>query len=415
MESIVPSLQAANVAAIHIRNLSDEGRRKLLIDLSDELLANMDIIIAENHNDLVRMDDANPKKDRLLLNAQRIKDIAAATKDVSGLDDPLDKILYEYTPDNGISIQKITVPLGVVGVIYEARPNVTVDVAALCLRGGNAVVLRGGSDAEATNSILVKIIHKVLESHSLPTDIVTLLPTDRKHIKTLLEAEKYIDIIIPRGSQELIDYVRTHSRVPTIETGAGVCHTYVEGSADVEMAARIVVNAKTHRPSVCNALDTILVDNSIAPNFLPAIIQGFLDFSVEIYADEFSYTILKNKDYPYLHKATDSSFGIEYLSQKCSVKCVHDIEEALQHIYKYSSRHSEAIVTEDTRKAERFLNDVDAAAVYVNASTRFTDGGVFGLGAEIGISTQKLHARGPFALEKLVTEKWVIHGSGQIR
>jgi glutamate-5-semialdehyde dehydrogenase len=415
MDSILSILQAANATSIHIRNLSDELRKNLLLEIAEELIHNMDGIIEENLKDLERMDDANPKKDRLLLTRQRILDIADATKDIANLNDPLHKVLYEYTPENGIRIQKITVPLGVVGVIYESRPNVTIDVAALCLRGGNAVVLRGGSDAEFSNKFLVSLIHRVLERNTIPKEVVTLLPTDRKYIQTLLEADKYVDIIIPRGSQELIDYVRLHSRVPTIETGAGVCHTYVENTADLDMAAKIVVNAKTHRPSVCNALDTVLVDESVALDFLPRLLEGFLAYKVEIFADENSFEILSATKYPYLHKATQENYGIEYLSQKCSIKCVKDIEEALIHIYKYSSKHSEAIVTSDLQVAERFLNDVDAAAVYFNASTRFTDGGIFGLGAEVGISTQKLHARGPFALEKLVTEKWVIHGSGQIR
>lgn len=415
MDSILSLLQAANASSIHIRNLTDEGRRKLLLDLAEILIRNSECIIEENLKDLKRMDDANPKKDRLLLTTQRISDIADATKDVANLNDPLNKVLYEYTPENGIRIQKITVPLGVVGVIYESRPNVTIDVAALCLRGGNAVVLRGGSDAEFTNKFLVSLIHSVLERNNVPKEVVTLLPTDRKHIQTLLEADRYVDIIIPRGSQELINYVRLHSRVPTIETGAGVCHTYVEQTADLDMAAKIVVNAKTHRPSVCNALDTILIDEDVVSDFLPRLLEEFLAFKVEIFADEKSYKVLSVLKYPFLHKATQENYGMEYLSQKCSIKCVKDIEEALLHIYKYSSKHSEAIVTSDTQVAERFLNDVDAAAVYFNASTRFTDGGIFGLGAEVGISTQKLHARGPFALEKLVTEKWVIHGVGQVR
>ncbi len=415
MESIITLLETANAAAIHIRNLSDDGRKKLLIDIAEILTEYTQSIIEENKKDLIRMEDTNPKKDRLLLNAQRINDITQATMAVANLEDPLHKILYEYTPENGIHIQKITVPLGVVGVIYESRPNVTIDVAALCIRGGNAIVLRGGSDANYSNIYLVSLIHEVLERHNLPKEIVTLLPTDRKHIKTLLEADKYVDIIIPRGSQELIDYVRTHSRVPTIETGAGVCHTYVEKTADLDMAANIVVNAKTQRPSVCNALDTILIDEEVAESFLPKVMEGLMAFNVEIFADECSYKILSASQYPHLSIATEGSYGMEYLSQKCSIKCVSNTEEALSHIYRYSSKHSEAIVTADARIALLFLNNVDAAAVYHNASTRFTDGGVFGLGAEIGISTQKLHARGPFALEKLVTEKWVIKGAGQVR
>jgi glutamate-5-semialdehyde dehydrogenase len=261
----------------------------------------------------------------------------------------------------------------------------------------------------------VSLIHQSLEENNLPTDLVQLLPIDRVFVKELLLADKYVDIIIPRGSQELINFVREHSKVPTIETGAGVCHTYVESSANLENAAKIVVNAKTQRPSVCNSLDTVLVDQSVAAEFLPLLIEGFNEFKVEVFADETSYSILSKAGYPYLEKANEESFGMEYLSQKCSIKVVEGLEEALNHIQKFSSKHSEAIITQNNEFAEKFLNDVDAAAVYVNASTRFTDGGVFGLGAEIGISTQKLHARGPFALEKLTTEKWICRGEGQIR
>jgi glutamate-5-semialdehyde dehydrogenase len=323
--------------------------------------------------------------------------------------------LYDHTTENGLHIQKVTVPIGVVGVIYESRPNVTVDVVALCLYAGNAVVLRGGSDAEFTNKILVDIIHEVLRSNHIDEQAIQLLPIDRKHVKELLEAVKYVDIIIPRGSQQLIDFVRANAKVPTIETGAGVCHTYVESTANLDDAANIVVNAKTQRPSVCNALDTVLVDKKIAAEFLPKLIPGFNDFNVEIFADDEAYAILQHAGYKHLQHATPENFGMEYLSQKCSVKCVENEADALEHIRKYSSKHSEAIVSNDPQKIEQFLNKVDAAAVYANASTRFTDGGVFGLGAEIGISTQKLHARGPFALEKLTTEKWIVRGSGQVR
>jgi glutamate-5-semialdehyde dehydrogenase len=277
------------------------------------------------------------------------------------------------------------------------------------------VVLRGGTDAEFSNLCLVGLIHEALRKHGLSTDSILLLPTDRKHVKVLLEATDYVDIIIPRGSQSLIDFVRENSKVPTIETGAGVCHTYVESSADLASAAQIVVNAKVSRPSVCNALDTILVDNRVAEEFLPLIVDGLNEYAVEIYADDASYKILQAAGYPSLYEAKPEDFGKEYLGFGCSVKVVKGFNEALDHIAEFSSRHSEAIVSRDDVKCERFLNEVDAAAVYTNASTRFTDGGVFGLGAEIGISTQKLHARGPFALEKLTTEKWVVRGSGQVR
>ncbi|MCO5234053.1 MAG: glutamate-5-semialdehyde dehydrogenase [Chitinophagales bacterium] len=415
MDSILPLLQATRKASVALRKLSDKERQAILQSIATQLSKNESLILSENQKDLNRMDDNNPKKDRLLLNHDRIQGLIESLSDVSKLSDPTGRLISEFTTDKGLLIQKVSVSLGVVGVIYEARPNVTIDVAALCLKSGNAVVLRGGSDAEFTNLFLVKLIHEALKSHGLPPEIVQLLPVDRKFVKEMLESEKYIDIIIPRGSQELIDFVRLHSKVPTIETGAGVCHTYVEASADLTSAANIVVNAKTQRPSVCNSLDTILVDKKVAQDFLPLLIPGFNQFGVEIFADSLAYDILEKENYQLLQHATPENFGMEYLSQKCSVKTVDNIDEALNHIQEFSSKHSEAIVTKNEDFAERFLNEVDAAAVYVNASTRFTDGGVFGLGAEIGISTQKLHARGPFALEKLTTEKWICRGEGQIR
>ena len=415
MESIQHIPETVSKSSVAARALTLEQKKNILTRLAVLLTENTEMIIRENKKDLDKMEDSNPKKDRLLLNAERIKGLADSLHDVMKLDDPAGKVLIDNNTPNGLHIQKISVPIGVVGVIYEARPNVTIDVAALCLYAGNAVVLRGGSDAEYTNEILVSIIHQALRENMVPEAVVALLPVDRKFVKELLEAVKYVDIIIPRGSQQLIDFVRANSKVPTIETGAGVCHTYVEKSADLDMAAKVVVNAKTHRPSVCNALDTIIVDKAVATVFLPKITKGFSAFEVEVFADETAFPILEKAGYPYLKKAVEENFGIEYLSQKCSVKCVDDTDEALEHIRRYSSRHSEAIVSSDAQVCVRFLNEVDAAAVYTNASTRFTDGGCFGLGAEIGISTQKLHARGPFALEKLTTEKWIVRGSGQIR
>jgi glutamate-5-semialdehyde dehydrogenase len=415
MESIQPILAAVSMASIEVRRLSLEQKKNILFRLSQLLIANQEIIIQENKKDLDKMDDSNPKKDRLLLNESRIKDLADSLHDIVKLEDPAGKVLIDNHAENGLHIQKITVPMGVVGVIYEARPNVTIDVAALCLYAGNAVVLRGGSDAEFTNKILVKIIHDTLIEQGVNENAIQLLPVDRKFVKELLEAVKYVDIIIPRGSQQLIDFVRENSKVPTIETGAGVCHTYVESTANLKDAVQIVINAKTQRPSVCNALDTIIVDEKIAAEFLPMLKDGLNEFNVTIFADNTAFEILKETGYPNLQKATEENFGMEYLSQQCSVKTVRGFDEAVNHIRRYSSRHSEAILSTDDDLCNRFLNEVDAAAVYTNASTRFTDGGCFGLGAEIGISTQKLHARGPFALEKLTTEKWLVRGSGQIR
>lgn len=414
-DSILPLLKATQLASATIRNLSDGTKSALLNDLAVRITENMESILAENQKDLDRMDDADPKKDRLLLNENRIKALAQSLRDVAQLPDPTGEVLLEKTIEQGLQLQKIAVPLGVVGVIYESRPNVTLDVAALCLRSGNACVLKGGKEASFSNACLVNLIHQSLNAFGIAPEAVTLLPTDRKYVGELLNAIRYVDIIIPRGSESLIQYVRKNSMVPTIETGAGVCHTYVEKTADLEKAQAIVVNAKVSRPSVCNALDTILVDRAVADTFLPTLKEGLAAYQVEIFADETSYPILKATNYPFLKQAQPEDFGREFLDYKCSIKVVEGLAEALAHIREYSSRHSEAIVSEDAEAIKTFLNDVDAAAVYANASTRFTDGGVFALGAEIGISTQKLHARGPFALEKLVTEKWIVRGNGQIR
>lgn len=413
--TIIPMLKAAQLATGAVRNLSDSVKSALLNNLADRILAGKEFILTENQKDLSRMDDSDPKKDRLLLNESRIEGLAQSLREVALLPDPTGQVLLEHTLEQGLHMQKIAVPLGVVGVIYESRPNVTLDVAALCLRSGNACVLKGGKEASFSNACLVKIIHESLAEFGVPTEAVTLLPTDRKFVSELLTATRYVDIIIPRGSESLIQFVRKNSLVPTIETGAGVCHTYIEKSADLEKARAIVVNAKVSRPSVCNSLDTVLVDHIIADDFLPLLKEGLAAHTVEIFADEVAHPILQSAGYPFLQKAQPEDFGREFLDYKCSVKVVKGLPEALAHIQEFSSRHSEAIVSQDAQAIETFLNEVDAAAVYANASTRFTDGGVFALGAEIGISTQKLHARGPFALEKLVTEKWIIRGNGQVR
>jgi len=413
--SIIPQLEEAKKASRAINRLEDNTRRKLTSSIAIALRAHTQGILEANQQDLLAMDRANPLYDRLQLTPKRIAAMADATDMVATLEDPAGKKLSETTHPNGLVIEKITVPLGVVGAIYEARPNVTVDISVLCLRSGNAVLLKGGSEANHTNLILVQLMQEVLSSFGLPTEAITLLPPQREAVGELLTATRFVDVIIPRGSQGLIDFVRKNATVPTIETGAGVCHTYVHEKADLAKAAAIVVNAKTQRPSVCNALDTVLVDENIAADFLPLLIPGFLPFNEGVNADEKAFAIFSQKGYTNLHHATAEDFGREYLSQNCSVKTVGGLAEALEHIAQYSSRHSEAIITEDAHVAEAFLHEVDAAAVYHNASTRFTDGGEFGLGAELGISTQKLHARGPFALEKLVCEKWVVRGTGQTR
>lgn len=413
--TIVPQLQATKQAAAQVRRLTANQKTILLNRLADLLIENQNHIMVENQKDMERMENGDPKKDRLFLNEKRIQGLADSLRDVALLPDPSGEVLLERTIEQGLKLKKIAVPLGVVGAIFESRPNVTVDVAALCLRSGNACVLKGGKEADFSNRCLVKLIHQALEENGVDKNAVMLLPTDRQFVTELLTATRYVDIIIPRGSESLIQFVRKNSLIPTIETGAGVCHGYVETTANLEKARDIVVNARVSRPSVCNSMDCVIVDKGIATAFLPMLKADFIKWNVEIFADETSYPIFEKMQYPMLQHAQAEDFGREFLDYKMAVKVVSGIDEALQHIQNYSSRHSEAIISENPIVIERFLNEVDAAAVYANASTRFTDGGVFGLGAEIGISTQKLHARGPFALEKLVTEKWVVVGDGQVR
>lgn len=415
MNTIEHLLKASRENSKEISMASPEKKNQVLLDLANLLEANTTKIILANQKDLDQMDAQNPMRDRLLLNEGRIKALAESVRDITNLADPSGAVLMEKTLKNGLLLKKIAVPLGVVGIIYESRPNVTVDVSALCIRSGNAAVLRGGSDAWHSNSVLVEIIQEALVHNGISKDIVTLLPTAREYVSEFLSATKYVDVIIPRGSDALIQRVRRESLVPTIETGAGVCHTYVAETADLSKAIPVVINAKVSRPSVCNSLDTIVLHKNIAKDFLEGVIDGLSKYNVKIFADELSFALLKNSDYPLVAKATEEDFGREFLDFACSVKVVNDLSEALNHISNFSSRHSEAIISEDESEANLFLQVVDAAAVYWNASTRFTDGGVFELGAEIGISTQKLHARGPFALEKLVTEKWVLVGDGQTR
>ena len=412
---IIEQLALTRGASTSLALASSEKKNEVLFHLAQLLLENSALIIAENLKDLASISDNDPMRDRLLLNSDRIINLSKSLHEVAKLTDPTGQILTDKLIANGLKLTKISVPLGVVGVIFESRPNVTVDVAALCIRSGNAAVLRGGSDAWHSNVILVTLIHRALISAGLSPDLIRLLPTDRKHVSTLLNAVKYVDVIIPRGSEALIQRVRKESMVPTIETGAGVCHTYVAKTADIAMAVSVVVNAKVSRPSVCNSLDTILLHESIALDFLTKSVRELVKYKVMIYADAISFIVLADLNYPYLQKAEDSDFGREFLDFACSIRVVQNLSEAMFHIERYSSRHSEAIISSDESEANLFLASVDAAAVYWNASTRFTDGGVFDLGAEVGISTQKLHARGPFGLEKLVTEKWVVKGNGQIR
>ena len=395
--------------------VSEEKINKVLLDVAEAAIENTAFILQENAKDLSRMDPSDPKYDRLMLTADRIKGIASDISNVASLPSPLGRILSATTRPNGLQITKISVPFGVIGIIFEARPNVTFDVFSLCLKSGNACVLKGGSDANDSNVAIVKVIHEVLRKHDFDENILALLPIDRESTAELLHAHGLVDLIIPRGSQSLINFVRENSSIPVIETGAGICHTYFDKSGDVSKGKEIVYNAKTRRPSVCNALDCLIVHENRL-NDLPLLTELLPQSQVVIYADEKAFQKLDGK-YPseLLEHATEESFGTEFLSYKMAVKTVADLDEALDHIATFSSKHSEAIVSEDQETLEIFRKSVDAAAVYCNVSTAFTDGAQFGLGAEIGISTQKLHARGPMALEELTSYKWIVDGDGQIR
>lgn len=387
----------------------------ILADVAEAAIANTDAILAENEKDLARMDPADPKYDRLKLSADRIAAIAADIRNVASLPSPLGRVLSETVRPNGMRIKKVSVAFGVIGIIYEARPNVTFDVFSLCLKSGNACVLKGGSDAIDSNTAIVKVIHSVLEKHGIDKNILALLPADRAATAEILNAQGYVDLIIPRGSQGLIEFVRKNATIPVIETGAGICHTYFDEFGDSEKGKNIVYNAKARRPSVCNALDCLIIHDSRLAD-LPEICSKLPESKVIVYADEQAHNALEGS-YPanLLEWATPESFGTEFLDYKMSVKTVSSFDEALDHIAEYSSKHSEAIVTENAERKDLFRKLVDASSVYCNVSTAFTDGAQFGLGAEIGISTQKLHARGPMALEELTSYKWLIDGEGQIR
>ncbi len=394
--------------------VENETINQILHSLAQKAEENIEKILTENKKDLDRMPESDPKYDRLKLTEQRIKDIAGDLRNVAGLPSPLG-ISLEKKSINDLDLEKITVPMGVIGIIYEARPNVTFDVFSLCLKSGNACILKGGSDAEYSNKIIVDLIKEVLAAYDVNQDIISLLPPDRSATAELLNAVDYVDIIIPRGSQNLINFVRENAKVPVIETGAGIVHTYFDESGDVSKGANIVFNAKTRRVSVCNALDCLLIHESRLGDAV-ALTEKLAEKDVVIFADEKAYEKLKD-NYPdnLLQKANEEHFGTEFLDYKLSIKTVADLDAALDHIAKYSSRHSEAIIAEDDVVLEKYLKSVDAAAVYANASTAFTDGAQFGLGAEIGISTQKLHARGPMALREITSYKWVIKGKGTVR
>lgn len=405
--------QNALAASRSLNMVDDETINKILLALADEAIAQTDVILKENAKDLDAMEPSNPMYDRLLLSRERIESIASDIRNVATLPSPLGKIKMEIDRPNGMKITKVSVPFGVIGIIYEARPNVSFDVFSLCLKSGNACVLKGGTDAYHSNATIVKVIQSVLGKFSLDENIVTLLPAGREATADLMNAVGYVDMIIPRGGKGLIDFVRDNSKIPVIETGAGICHAYFDEYGDLTKGKSIVFNAKTRRVSVCNALDCLVIHESRLSD-LPELCVKLAEKEVIIYADEKSFSILKEK-YPLLKEADNESFGTEFLDYKMSVKTVTSISEAIAHISEYSSKHSECIISEDEKNIDIFDKMIDAACVYTNVSTAFTDGAQFGLGAEIGISTQKLHARGPMALEELCSYKWIIKGNGQTR
>lgn len=386
--------QACKIASKHLARITDEERNAILLDLADSTESHLTELIEANSKDLMRMDKADPRYDRLLLSEERLRAIASDLRKVASLPSPLGRELKHRVLPNGLVITRVSVPFGVIGIIFEARPNVCFDCFALCFKAGSACVLKGGSDAKDSCTAIVSLIHEVLVRHGLPVEVALLL-TSHEDTDRLLKARGYIDLIIPRGSSRLIDYVRENSRVPIIETGAGVVHCYVDKAADLEKAKAIILNAKTRRVSVCNALDCLIIHRDRFDD-LPKLMEPL---------NEKGVTVVEGED----------AFGTEFLSLRMAVKVVDSLDEALAHIDRYGSGHSESIVTEDQEAASRFLSEVDAACVYHNAPTSFTDGGQFGMGAEIGISTQKLHARGPMALEEITSYKWIIKGNGQIR
>jgi len=387
----------------------------ILKQLADTAVKKTPFILEANKKDLARMSESDPRYDRLMLTKERIESIADDIRKVAQLPSPLGRVLSESKRPNGLKITRMSVPFGVIGIIYEARPNVTFDVFSLCFKSGNACILKGGSDAIYSNTAITGIIRDVLQKNKIDPDVLVLLPAGRNETSQLLNARDYVDLIIPRGSRGLIDFVRENATIPVIETGAGICHTYFDAYGDREKGRKIVFNAKTRRVSVCNALDCLVIHEKRLSD-LSYIIEPCASKEVIVFADTKAYRALKG-NYPdkLLRKADKASFGTEFLSYKMAVKTVKDFDEAVLHINKYGSKHSEAVISENKSVLGLFNNMVDASSVYSNTSTAFTDGAEFGLGAEIGISTQKLHARGPMALEALTTYKWIIEGSGQIR
>jgi glutamate-5-semialdehyde dehydrogenase len=419
IEELQKKGRAARAASRRMAYLPAAVKNQALENIAAAILAKKAEILAANKKDYDAALASGMNAallDRLMLDEKRLEGIAADTRSVAALPDPIGETIESSTMPNGLVLEKTRVPLGVIGTIYESRPNVTVDISALCLKSGNAVILRGGKETINSNSAIVKMIQEACDQAGMPEGCVQFIDnTDRALVDRLLKMKDVIDLFVPRGGAGLIKFVRDNATMPVVAGGIGVCHTYVDKSADIEKAVAIVYNAKVQRPTVCNALDTVLVHADIAGEFLPKMARELNKAGVELHCDQKSMAILKADKSLKLLDAVDDDWGKEFLALIAAVKVVDSLDGALAHIDKYTSGHSEAIVTSDDRAAERFLNEVDAACVYVNASTRFTDGSQFGLGAEVGISTQKMHARGPLGLRELTSYKWIIRGTGQVR
>ena len=405
-------IEAKKSSAV-VATLSSKVKKDILNQMADALSKNREFIIEENSKDMQNAKENNLSSamvDRLLLNEDRVEAMAKSLREIAMLKEPVGRVLDGWWTDDNIRIEKVSVPIGVIGVIYESRPNVTADVGALCFKSGNVAILKGGKEAENSNRAIAKVLQDVLEANSLPKEIISLLPdSSRAGVDYLIKQDKYVDLIVPRGGERLIRYVSTNAIVPVVKHDKGLCHTYIEASANLDMAIKIAVNAKCDRPGVCNAMETLIVDRAIAKEALPRLKEAFDKMGTELRADKEALEVIEALP------ATNEDFDTEYLANILSIKVVDGLDEAIEHISKYGSGHSEAIITQDYQKAEEFLNRVDAATVYVNASTRFTDGGAFGFGAEVGISTNKLHARGPMGINELTTYKYKIYGTGQIR
>jgi glutamate-5-semialdehyde dehydrogenase len=410
---LIEFLKKAKDSSKIISQLTASEKRKILNSMADIIVEHKDLIIRENEKD-VEFAKTNGLQesliDRLVLNNKRIDGMAQSLREIALLPDPVGRVLDGWINDIGLKIEKVSVPIGVIATIYESRPNVTSDTAGLCFKSGNVAILKGGKEAEHSNKVIALLLQTVLENNNLPREIISLLPdSSREGVTQLIKQDRYVDLIIPRGGEGLIRFVNNNSTVPVVKHDRGLCHTYIDRDANLQMGVDIAINAKTQRPGVCNATETLLVDYPIADKILPMLKVRFDEVGTELKGCGVTQTIID------VNKATDEDYNTEYLANILNIKIVNGVHEAINHISRYGSGHSEAIITENYQTAEKFMNEIDASSLYLNASTRFTDGGVFGFGAEVGISTNKLHARGPMGIKELTTYKYKIYGNGQIR